>query len=142
MTITGTDGVPMTWLTCTQKGASKVNFEYLSQLGYGTQEAIAAARDAWPGDPDYGHIRMIIRAGMWLRLTRNLDKDRGFVNGAIGQVQEVLKNTPGQAPVFTMRLTHGCMVVVLPIVGKDGRLFLPCVYGYGMTTRKAQGGYS
>ena len=37
-----------------------------------------------------------------------------------------------------MRLTHGTMVVVHPIQLGDDK-FLPCVYGYAMTTRKAQG---
>ena len=37
-----------------------------------------------------------------------------------------------------MRLTHGTMVVVHPIQLGDEK-FLPCVYGYAMTTRKAQG---
>ena len=108
-------------------------------MGHGTLEDIAVKEDAFAGDPDYGSIRMVIRPGMWVRLSRNLDKDRGFVNGALGQVQELLRCGPGLALIFTVRLTHGCMVVVHPIAHDDGRLFLPCVYGYAMTTRKAQG---
>ena len=42
--------------------------------------------------------------------------------------------------IFTMRLTHGTMVVVHPIMLDDKTgPFLPCVYGYAMTTRRAQG---
>ena len=37
-----------------------------------------------------------------------------------------------------MRLPHGTMVILHPIQIGDDR-FLPCVYGYAMTTRKAQG---
>ena len=56
-----------------------VNYEYLFQLGYGTREEIAACEDAYPCDPDAGDFLIIVRPGMWLRLTRNLDKDRGFL---------------------------------------------------------------
>ena len=80
---------------------------------------------------------MIVRPGMWLRLTRNLDKKRGFCNGAMGQVIDVLR-LQADGVMFTMRLTHGAMVVVHPI-RLEGDCFLPCVYGYAMTTRKAQG---
>ena len=138
LAITGSNGIPMTWLTCLTKGAAAVNYEYLYQLGYGTAEDIAKAPDAYPCDPDYGSVPMIIRPGMWLRLTRNLDKDRGFCNGALGIVEELLQVGRGGA-VFTMRLTHGCMVLVHPISDEQGQRFLPCTYGYGMTTRKAQG---
>ena len=93
--------------------------------------------DAYPCDIDYGTKHMIVRPGMWLRLTRNLDKKRGFCNGAMGQVVDLLRSD-SQAVVFTMRLTHGAMVIVHPIQVGDKR-FLPCVYGYAMTTRKAQG---
>ena len=46
--------------------------------------------DSIPGDPDYGPYRIALRPGMTFRLTRNLDKKRGFVNGAIGQVESLL----------------------------------------------------
>ena len=75
---------------------------------------------------------------MLLRRSRNLDKDRGILNGALGQVQELLRCGPRIALIFIVRLTHGCMVVVHRIAHDDGRLFLPCVYGCGTTTRKAQ----
>ena len=38
-----------------------------------------------------------------------------------------------------MQLTHGCMILVHPIADEQGRHFLPCIYGYAMTARKAQG---
>ena len=131
------DETPVTWLTCIGKGAMEVNYEYLRQLGYGTAHEMAQQPDAYPGDIDYGALPMIVRSGMWLRLTRNLDKKRGFCNGAMGQVVDVLCSDR-HAVVFTMRLTHGAMVIVHPIQQGDQR-FLPCVYGYAMTTRKAQG---
>ena len=58
----------------------EVNYEYLRQLGYGTKEFIASRFDAYASDIEYGGAPMIVRPGMWLRLTRNLDKERGFVN--------------------------------------------------------------
>ena len=128
---------PVTWLTCIGKGALAVNYEYLRQLGHGTADEIAQQPDAYPCDIDYGTKHMIVRPGMWLRLTRNLDKKRGFCNGAMGQVVDLLRSD-SQAVVFTMRLTHGAMVIVHPIQVGEKR-FLPCVYGYAMTTRKAQG---
>jgi hypothetical protein len=115
----------------------EVNYEYLRQLGYGTAHEMAQQPDAYPCDIDYGALPMIVRPGMWLRLTRNLDKKRGFCNGAMGQVVDLLCSDR-HAVVFTMRLTHGAMVIVHPIQQGDQR-FLPCVYGYAMTTRKAQG---
>ena len=131
------DETPVTWLTCTNRGAMEVNYEYLRQLGYGTKEFIATRSDAYACDIDYGGAPMIVRPGMWLRLTRNLDKKRGFCNGAMGQVIHVLRSQ-ADGVMFTMRLTHGAMVVVHPIRLGDN-CFLPCVYGYAMTTRKAQG---
>ena len=73
---------------------------------------------------------------MLLRLSRNLDKERGFCNGAIGVVTIVLESRP---PVFVVKLSHGSLVVVHPIRDEKGIPFLPCTYGYAMTTRKAQG---
>ena len=131
------DQTPVIWLTCTKAGAMEVNYEYLRQLEYGTKETIMSKFDAYPCDIDYGGEPMIVRSGMWLRLTRNLDKKRGFCNGAMGQVIDVLRSEK-DGVMFTMRLTHGAMVVVHPI-RVDDKCFLPCVYGYAMTTRKAQG---
>ena len=70
-----------------------------------------------------------------MRLTRNLDKDRGFVNGAIGVIEVVLDSIHG---VFLLRLTTGNLVLVHPIV-TDGVVHLPCAYGYATTIRRAQG---
>ena len=72
---------------------------------------------------------------MKVRLTRNFDKQRGFVNGATGAVCESLD---GNA-VFTVKL-HGTgnLVLVYPME-EDGALFLPCCYAYATTIRRAQG---
>lgn len=42
--------------------------------------------DAFPCGPDYGSTRIIVRAGMWMRLSRNVDKEQGFLNGDLCQV--------------------------------------------------------
>ena len=71
----------------------------------------------------------------WVSLA--LEKDRGFVHGAIGIVEIVLCDTPHTC-VFTVRLTSGSMVVVHP--HSNWRpVYLPCAYGYATTIRRAQG---
>jgi hypothetical protein len=94
-----------------------------------TQEFIQV--NGYPGDLKAGANRLIIIVGMRLRLTRNLDKDRGFVNGAIGVVTMILNR---EGTVFIMKLTHGAVVLVHPIHA-EGQTFLPCAYGYAMTIR-------
>ena len=73
-----------------------------------------------------------------MRLTRNLDKARGFVNGALAQVLEVLAEDETGVSVFTAKLSTGALVLVHPIRAK-GQTFLPCSYGYATTIRRAQG---
>ena len=73
--------------------------------------------------------------GILLRLSRNFDKQRGFVNGAWVEVCESLR---GNA-VFMARLVGtGNMVLVHPME-EGGEIFLPCCYGYATTIRRAQG---
>lgn len=118
------------WLTVTNLGSAKVNNTVLEQL-HGLEEGYIADQ-GYPGDPKAGADKIVVKVGMRLRLSRNLDKDRGFVNGALGLVTHILN---AQATVFTMRLTHGAMVLVHPIFA-EGRTFLPCAYGYAMTIRR------
>eukprot|EP00959_Pyramimonas_sp_CCMP1952_P093360 1954140-Pyramimonas_sp.AAC.1 len=48
-----------------------------------------------------GPQRLFIAPGVVVRLTRNLDKERGFVNGATGTIDVVLENKS----TFTVTLT-------------------------------------
>ena len=64
-----------------------------------------------------------------------MDKQRGFVNGAVG---EVLESLHGNACFVVRLLGTGNFVLVHP-VEEDGARFLPCCYGYATTIRRAQG---
>ena len=120
---------PVLWLTVTNAGAAKVNNAVLERL-YGFGEGYLET-NGYPGDTKAGANRVVVKVGMRLRLTRNLDKDRGFVNGALGTVTQLLDK---RGIVFIMQLTHGAMVLVHPI-RSENLTFLPCAYGYAMTIR-------
>ena len=90
--------------------------------------------------------KLLVRRGSTSRLTRNLDKERGFVNGAIAVVCDVLADyNPSEGRdtyVFTAQLTTGAMILVFPVFAgraESMHSFLPCTYGYATTIRKAQG---
>ena len=90
--------------------------------------------------------KIVVRPGVTIRLTRNLDKDRGFVNGAIAVVCDILVDyNPSEGrrdSIFTARLTTGTMVLVYPVSARraeDIYHLLPCTYGYATTIRRAQG---
>ena len=74
-----------------------------------------------------------MKPGMRLRLTHNVDKERGFVNGNSGVVSSVLRHD-----VFLLQPKHQPPILVHPITYK-GRKFLPVSYGYATTMRRAQG---
>ena len=46
------------------------------------------------GDPNANAGKLYIKPGLRVRLTRNLDKTRGFVNGAMATVESVLCKPP------------------------------------------------
>ena len=80
-------------------------------------------------------LRILARPGIMIPLTRNDDKQRGFVNGAMACIHESLR---GNA-VFIARLTGTGNFVLVHPREEDGARFLPCVYGYATTIRRAQG---
>ena len=94
----------------------------------------------FPSDPNQGESqRFYASPGVIVRLTRKLDKDSGFVIGAVGVVHRIL-SMQGEPPVaFTVELSTGVLVLVHPIVEKR-MTFLPCTYAYATTIRRAQGG--
>ena len=125
-------GQLFTWLTCTNAGAAEVCRAALRLRGI-TEEQLAAGYLVDPASKS--DLGMLAIPGIKVRLTRNLDKTRGFLNGATGTVCESLR---GNA-VFTVRL-HGTgnLVLVYP-TEEDGALFVPCCYGYATTIWRAQG---
>ncbi len=80
-------------------------------------------------------LRILARPGVIVRLSRNLDKQRGFVNGALAEVWESLR---GNA-VFVAKLVGSGNFVLVHPMEEDGAVFLPCCYGYATTIRRAQG---
>ena len=125
-------GKPFQWLTSTNKGASDVCEAALANMGIGA-EALAGGYECDPNSKST--LRILARPGIMLRLTRNFDKQRGFVNGAVCHVVESLRGNE----VFTARLVGtGNMVLIHPLE-EDGAIFLPCCYGYATTIRRAQG---
>ena len=125
-------GEVFTWLTSTNSGAAEVCRAALLRRGISDEQLEAGYLVDPASKSDLG---MLAIPGIKVRLTRNLDKTRGFVNGATGTICESLR---GNA-VFTVRL-HGTgnLVLVYPIE-EGGALFVPCCYGYATTIRRAQG---
>jgi len=119
-----------TWLTVSNKGAAKVNEIALELHGI----TAAMREQGYPGDPKVDSSGIVVKPGIVVRMTRNVDKPRGYVNGAIGIVKDVLWNNS----VFTVELSTGSMILVHPLREYD-RSFLPCTYGYATTIRRAQG---
>ena len=63
------------------------------------------------------------------------DKARGFVNGAIGTVDEPLR---GNA-VSNVKLHGASNIVLVYPVEEDGNVYIPCSYGYATAIQRAQG---
>ena len=123
-------GKMFSWLCVTNEGATKVNRAALDLLGITSEDM----KQCPSSDPKICSDTICTRSGLFVRLTQNLDKDRGYVNGTIGAVQDVLAKD-----IFTVKLTTGNLVLVHPLSDGKGSSFLPCVYGYGTTIRRAQG---
>lgn len=127
-----TAGELFVWLTCTNRGASEVCEAAVELVGI-TKPMLETGFFCDPTSKSF--LRIVAKPGVYIRLTRNFDKKRGFVNGATGTVVESLQ---GNA-VFTVRLFGtGNLVLVHPMY-EQGATFLPCCYGYATTIRRAQG---
>ena len=114
---------PFTWLTTNNAGSAEVCQAALTHLEI-TAEELA---EGYACDPtSKSTLRIVARKGILLRLTRNLDKTRGFVNGALCEVEYALK---GNACFAARLIGTGNFVLVHPMEEKGQRL-LPCCYGY------------
>jgi hypothetical protein len=121
-----------TWLTSTNRGAAEVCEAALRNLGITRDEV----DKGFLCDPTTkSTLRILARPGIIMRLSRNLDKGRGFVNGALAEVCDSLE---GNAVFIARLLGSGNFVLIHPME-EDGAVFLPCCYGYATTIRRAQG---
>ena len=91
--------------------------------------------DGFLPDPNsHSNLITFTKSGLLLGLTRNLDKQRGFVNGALAEVVEPLTINA----VFVGRLLGTVNYVLLHPIYEDGDCFLPCCYGFAITIRRTQ----
>ena len=123
---------PFTWLTITNEGAAAVCQAALNEVGV-TQAELSSGYCCDPNTKS--SMRIVAKPGLILRLSRNFDKQRGFVNGALCEVCETLDGNR----VFTARLLGSGNMVLIHPMEEDGARFLPCCYGYATTIRRAQG---
>ena len=104
------------------------------------------------GDENAGGGRLTFAPGMRIRLTRNIAKDRGFVNGALGTVEHVLQGTMQTteerqgSPYVTHERVRAVVLrdpndvrILVHQVHLGGRTFWPAAYAYATTIRRAQG---
>ena len=122
----------MTFLTVTNPAANRLNLGRL-KLDYPAAAARVERGQGEASDPACGGGHVVIQPGMRVRLTQNIDKDRGFVNGNLGTVVKVLR-----ADVFVVRSNSGVLILVHP-VRISGHTFVPATYAYATTIRRAQG---
>ena len=121
-----------TWLTATNRGSNDVCKAALAAVAV-TMEDLEGGYRCDPTSKS--NLKILARPGLVLRLSRNLDKQRGFVNGALAVVCESLL---GNAVFIARLLSTGNLVLVHPLE-EGGDSFLPCCYGYATTIRRAQG---
>ena len=124
-------GARFTILTVTNEAAAAYNLARVRLAFPGAASELE--QEGLPGDPQSGGGPMVFREGMRVRLTLNMDKARGFVNGCIGHVVRVLRRD-----VFVLRTVGNVLLLVHP-VRRKGVVFMPCCYAYATTIRRAQG---
>ena len=86
-----------------------------------------------PQGTDFCEELLVVHKGVRLRLTRNLDKDRGFINGTVVFVEHMLRKD-----VFVESRLDGTFLLVHPITVPDGRLFVAATHAYATTMRRVQ----
>ena len=72
---------------------------------------------------------MFFKAGMRVRLTRNVEQQHSFVNDTLDVVEHVLAHN-----VFVLKTQQGNRGLVHP-VSFAGATFMPTCYGYALTIR-------
>ena len=112
--VSGTAEV-FTWLTSTNRGAEEICVEALAIKGIDAA-ALATGYDCDPTSKSTLGILAIV--GLLLRLTRNLDKSRGFVNGALCMVIESLN---GNGFLIAKLLGSGNYVLLHPMEENGSR---------------------
>ena len=117
-----------TFLTVRNQGAACLNLARL-ELQFPDAARILNQGGGIPADVE----RVVVASGMRIRLTLNVDKERGFVNGNTGTVKSMLCSD-----VFLLQSDQGLPILVHPVTQK-GRKFLPVTYGWATTMRRAQG---
>ena len=122
-------GKPFMFLTVTNKPAHDLN-EARIAAEFPREAELLRRGGGIPAE----HGNIIVVPGMKVRLTYNVSKDNGFVNGNTGTVRLVLRQD-----VFVLETRQHTSVLVYPITLR-GRKFLPVSYGYATTMRRAQGG--
>ena len=122
-----------TFLTVTNQGAWRLNQARLALDFPRAAHALQQGRGL-PADPTSGeNNKVVIEENMRLRLTHNVAKDKGFVNGNMGYVKTVLR-----PDVFVLETLQGNLLLIHPI-RYAGQKFLPVAYAYATTIRRAQG---
>ena len=78
--------------------------------------------NGFPTDPNQGESMFFYASpGVVVRLTRNVDKDRGDVNGAVGVVRRVLSRDEKDIPtVFAVELSTGVHILVHSSTTRSG----------------------
>ena len=126
-------GKAFTFLTVTNRGALALNEARLA-LDFPHAAATLRQDGGLPADPTASaDSQVVIEPSMRLRLTHNVYKDRGFVNGNVGLVKTVLR-----PDVFIFDTVQSQLLLVHPIT-IDGHKFMPVAYAYATTIRRAQG---
>ena len=117
-----------TFLTVRNQGAACLNLARL-ELQFPDAARVLKQGGGIPADVE----QVVLASGMRIRLTLNVDKERGFVNGNTGTVRSMLRSD-----VFLLQSDQGLPILVHPVTQK-GRKFLPVTYGWATTMRRAQG---
>ena len=86
-----------------------------------------------PSDPSAAAGPVVFQHGRRVRMTHNVDKDRGFVNGNGGVVEHVLRKD-----VLVVQTFQDVRILVHPITVNKVK-FMPVSYAHATTIRRAQG---